>query len=144
MSKGAGPTARTLDADAWTAQPTAIRIYPTTRFVGENGVLLLEARIEVFDQMGDSFKTSGAVRLEISAAGETPGVTTGQLLYRWDLVLNDLEAQQKFYDPVTRTYLFRLKIDNADVTQRRTRLGVTWQPPAGPRLTDEQAIRLDW
>jgi hypothetical protein len=84
------------------------------------------------------------VRLEISAAGETPGVTTGQLLYRWDLVLNDLEAQQKFYDPVTRTYLFRLKIDNADVTQRRTRLGVTWQPPAGPRLTDEQAIRLDW
>ena len=131
-------------ADAWRPQPVALRIYPSTRFVRERDTPLLEARIELFDEMGDSIKSSGQVRFELFAAGYAPGIDVGRLLYSWDIALADLTDHQRYYDPITRGYLFRLRLDSAQITRREVLLRLTFQPLEGARLIDEQPVRINW
>ncbi|MEM7627291.1 MAG: hypothetical protein AAF333_16970 [Planctomycetota bacterium] len=131
-------------AEAWRPQPVALRIYPSTRFVRERDTPLLEARIELFDEMGDSIKSSGQVRFELFAAGYAPGIDVGRLLYSWDIALSSLEDHQRYYDPITRGYLLRLRLDSAQITRREVLLRVTFQPLEGGRLIDEQPVRINW
>lgn len=101
------------DADgepAWHPQAVAVRVYPTTRFALSEGQVVLEARIELVDAMGDPVKASGlfAVALEGSdPVGLTPQDRT---LYRWQISVRTLDDQKRHYDPVTQTYLFNLKL----------------------------------
>lgn len=140
-SKGQGPVAvsETM-ADVWEPAVRSIRIYPSTRFVTEAGQPLLEARVELFDEMGDSIKSSGSLRFELFAAGHAPGIEVGRLLYSWDVSLLSLEDQQRYYDPITRGYLFRLRLDSAEVTRREVLLRATVQPPTGERMVDEKQV----
>lgn len=131
-------------AESWQPEPVALRIYPSTRFVREGGTTLLEARIELFDAMGDSIKSSGAVRFELFAAGFAPGIDVGRLLYSWDIGLASLEDHQRYYDPITRGYLLRLRLDSAQITRREVLLRVTFQPAEGMRLIDEKPVRINW
>ncbi|MEO1235551.1 MAG: hypothetical protein AAFX76_02055 [Planctomycetota bacterium] len=105
---------------------------------------LLEARVELFDEMGDSVKASGRVRFELFAAGFSPGIDVGRLLYSWDITLTSLEDQRRYYDPITRSYLLRLRLDSSAVSRRQVLLRVTFQPDGDTRLVDEQPIRLEW
>lgn len=129
---------------AWQPEPVALRIYPSTRFVRERDTPLLEARIELFDEMGDSIKSSGQARFELFAAGFSPGIDVGRLLYSWDIALAKLEDHQRYYDPITRGYLLRLRLDSAQITRREVLLRVTFQPLEGGRLIDEQPVRINW
>jgi len=128
----------------WTPRPIAIRIYPSTRYVQEQGQAILEARIELFDAMGDSIKGSGQVRCELYALGEGDRATVGARLYNWEISLNTLDEHQRFYDPIIRGYVFRLKIDDIELTQRPTLLRVFFQPPGSDRLSTEGKINTDW
>ena len=142
---GGGPIGGEVSLDgAWEAAPVAMRIYPSTRFVREKGVPMLEARIELFDEMGDSIKSSGHVRFELFAAGDAPGIDTGQMLYSWDIPLVDLEDQRQYYDPITRGYLLRLETRSTAVAEQQVLLRAMFQPPEGERLTDEQPVRARW
>ena len=147
QSKGARPPAELPMAsgeDLWSPQPVALRIYPSTRFVIEREVPLLEARIELFDQMGDSIKSSGRGRFELFAADTAPGVAVGRLLYSWDMQFVTQDDQQQYYDPITRGYLLRLRLDSDQITRRPVLLRVTFQPPEGERLVAEAPVRINW
>ncbi|MEM6457919.1 MAG: hypothetical protein AAF710_00845 [Planctomycetota bacterium] len=141
---GADTAASERDGDGWQPTPVALRIYPSTRFVNEAGTPLLEARVELFDEMGDSTKASGLLRFELFAAGQVPGIEVGRLLYSWDIALATLEDQRRYYDPITRGYLLRLRLESAEATRRQVRLRVTFQPATGQRMSDEQPVRLAW
>jgi hypothetical protein len=146
QAKGAGPVEHDADAawaEAWVPRPVALRIYPSTRFVNEGDTTLLEARIELFDQMGDSIKSSGQLRFELHGGG-TAGLDTGRLLYSWEVALADLEDQRQYYDPIVRGYLMRLRLDSDQISRSRVELRVTFQPVLGERLTDAQPVRISW
>jgi len=138
-----GPTSSDIET-GWQPEAVAMRIYPSTRFVREQNTPMLEARIEMFDQMGDSIKASGRLRFELFAASNAPGIEAGRLLYSWDIGLLGLEEQQRYYDPITRAYLLRLRLDEVSITRRQVLLRVTFQSGNDARLTDEQPVRIAW
>ncbi len=105
---------------------------------------ILEARIELFDQMGDSIKRSGQVRCELFAAVGRDGRDAGPLLYKWDITLHTLEDQQRYFDPITRGYVFRLRIDNPELIRRPTLLSVVFQPESGDRLSTRGRVQTQW
>lgn len=130
-----------LDVAVWQPGPVALRIFPSTRYVQEQGQPLLEARIELLDAMGDSIKAAGQMQLELFAS-DPAGLTLGRRLYLWNAAVLTLEDQREHYDPITRTYLFRLELDDLAVTQRPTVLRATFVPAAGgKRLQTQAAMR---
>ena len=133
-------------AGAWAPRPVTLRIYPATRFVRGSGGPQLDARVELFDAMGDPVKGSGRVRLELrepgpaaaarGRAGDEPG-----LLYRWDVELATLSDHETYYDPVTATYAFPLRLEDFRPAAGGAVLRVTWGLASGDRLQDEQPVR---
>lgn len=96
---------------------------------------MLEARIEMIDDMGDSVKTSGLWRVELLAGGETRSSRDPRkLLYSWQIQASTLAQQQRHYDPVTRAYLFRLQMDQPTDPQQAVTVSVTFTPPIGTTL----------
>lgn len=139
------PSGGDRSSDGWRPEAVALRIYPATRFVRERDTSMLEARVELFDAMGDSVKDSGRLRFELFDRGTGPGVEAGPLLYSWDIDVLTLEAQQQYYDPITRAYLLRLRLDSAEVTRQEVLLRVTLQRGGQQeRLVDEQPVRVTW
>ncbi len=98
-----------------------MRIHPLTRVVPDDtsSRLVIEARIELRDQHNHTTKGYGEVRFDLfdsaSGAGDRARIK------EWNEDLRDLNRNRLYYDEVTRTYLFRLGIDSADL-------------PAEPRL----------
>lgn len=126
-------------ARGWDPKPVGMRVYPSTRYVLEDNVPLLEACIELLDAMRDPIKSSGTVRCELFASSGT-GRALGERLYSWDVKLQTLADQRAYYDPITRGYLFRLKLDNFDIASQDTALRVTFTPTDGPRLQAEAEL----
>ncbi|MEM7578058.1 MAG: hypothetical protein AAF328_11370 [Planctomycetota bacterium] len=125
---------------AWQPMPTGLRIYPSIRFVVEDGHPLLECRIELLDAMGDPVKASGHVKCELFAStGQNDGVL-GERLYGWDIRMARLEDQRDFYDPTVRGYLFRLKLASINPANRATTLRITFTPAHGAVMSDEAEI----
>jgi len=125
----------------WFAQPTSVRVYPTTRFVRQGEASVLEARIELFDEMGDSVKGSGDFRLELRYIADKSGNSP---LYTWQVDLRTLEDQRQYFDPITHTYLFRLKIDDITIAKRNTQLNVIYTTPTGVRYAEKAAVKTSW
>jgi hypothetical protein len=144
--KGGGEPrmAAVIGEETWSPQPVAVRIYPSTRFVRQGGEAVLEARIELFDDMGDSVKGAGELRFDLYSAEEAGTATAGERLYTWQVGLLNRDAQQAHYDPITRGYLFRLHLDDISVVRRTTLLHVTFSPAAGQRLEAQANIETDW
>lgn len=130
--------------DVWRPVPVAMRIYPATRFVRDQGKVLLEARIELFDEMGDSVKAPGVVYFDLFDSQGPTGQESNQRLYTWEVQIGTLEQQTEHYDPITRGYLFRLEVDTARVARRRTLLRAVFSPVDGERVTAESYVRTDW
>lgn len=129
--------------DVWDIQPARMRIYPSSRFVREDGKPLLEARIEFFDAAGDSTKAVGELRFELFTAGPAAQTSSGQRLYAWAVPLLTLEQNELFYDSVTRTYLFRLRLDSLSIVREQTRLKVTLTPARGARISTEGLLTTE-
>jgi hypothetical protein len=135
------PTAADEPAPWW-PRPVRINVYPATQFVQRDGEPMLKASIELLDQLGDSIKAPGHLRLELLARGRYGRV--GKQLYRWDVSLRTLEHQQQYFDLVTRTYVLRLSLDSSKPTDKPTLLRVTFTQPEGPRLQTERALPIEW
>ncbi len=125
-------------AGAWVPQATTMRVYPATRFTHHNDEPVLEARVELFDDMGDSVKGSGSYRFELRDANGTGDER--QRLYTWDVDVLTLKDHQEHYDPITRSYVFPLRLDDAAVAQRQTVLRVVFTRAEGKRLETEDAV----
>jgi hypothetical protein len=109
------PTPRMTPSDArWPFWPVKMRIHPLTRVVADDDSsrLVIEARIELRDQHNHTTKGYGQVRFDLfdGAAGSAE-----QTIEEWNEDLRDLNSNRLYYDDVTRTYLFRLGIDPADL-----------------------------
>ncbi len=128
--------------DAWQPAPAAISIFPSTRFVIENHQPLLEARLELRDQMGDPIKASGALRFELLAAPDNPA--SARRVYTWRVGLFTADQHREHYDPIIAGYRFQLRLDDKRLLDRRTLLRVTFDPLDADRLTTQSIIKIDW
>ncbi len=126
--------------NGWQATPAKIRVYPSTRFVRDGDAIVLEARVELLDEMGDSSKGVGRFNFELFPPPRARLDPVGTRLYAWTVELLTLEDQRGAYDPIARAYLFRLKVDGSGVAGKDTVLHVTFVPAAGPRLEAQATI----
>lgn len=93
----------------WPYWPRELRIHPLTRLVvdAEQKPLYIEARIEFLDPEGHTSKACGELRLEIHDAGVRQSVEP----LVWERMdLGDLEFNHRYFDEITRTYVFRLEL----------------------------------
>ena len=128
------------DGAVWVIQPVAIRVYPSPRFVTEGEKLLLDLRIEFTDAAGDPTKGVGHFALELYAAGRSDEPAVGRTLYRWDVPLLTLDQNRQYYDAITRTYHFRLHIDEPEATRDPLLLHVAFTPHDAERLETEAML----
>ncbi len=128
----------------WMPVPTSVRVYPSTRFIKESGRTILEARFELYDEMGDPVKFAGKFQIELFSVDEALGNAPRRLLYTWNAGLLSLDQQREHYDPITRGYLFRLGVDDLRIAKQTTLLKVAFTPVDRPRLEAEAEVRSDW
>lgn len=121
-------------SDHWQIKPVKLRVYPSTRFVSYENQLALEARVEFLDEMRDAIKAVGRLRFEVYAANRDGEILDQKKLFSWDVPMLTIEANQEFYDAVTRAYLFRLAVEKLPKDLERTVLRVTYMPVVGERL----------
>lgn len=127
----------------WLPSPASLRIYPSTRFIREDGQTLLDTRIEFTDEMGDTIKAAGDLRLMLFAS-DAAGTTLGRQLFNWQVQLQTLEDQQQYYDAITRTYFCRLRLDEPAIARKPTVLRVSFTPATGKERIEAQArVRSD-
>ena len=125
--------------EIWQPRPVSLRVYPASRFVTDPAVagVLLEARIELLDDMGDAIKGVGEFHLELLGEPGRGRTTMDRRLCTWEVPLLTPEQQRARYDRVTRTYRFRLKLDQPVPPTTDTRLKVWFTPTGGHRLDAE-------
>ena len=127
---------------AWSTAPVALRIYPATRFMPEESRTVLEARLELLDALEDSAKGVGTVRFELRRSGTARRSPITDRLYAWDVSIRTLEEQKRYYDPVTRTYLFRLSMDDLTQVPSKVLLHVQFTPDTGNRIEAEATLSV--
>lgn len=119
--------------------PVALRLHPLTRILPDQ----LEARIELMDQMDDVTKGVGLIKLELYRYELASLNHRGQLIGRWQTDLATLETNEKYWDAITRTYVFRYPLD-AQQTRDAGRfvLVATMQFPNNSELTNQITLSL--
>ena len=127
----------------WRLQPVSMRVYPSTKFIKDGDGSVLEARIELLDSMGDSVKGVGRFRIELLSRGQAGEIGIGKRLYSWDAPVMTLDEQVRYYDPITRTYYFRLELNEDRSATRDTSLHVMFVTVDGKRLITEAALPVD-
>lgn len=135
----ANDAARQNALSSWQPTPVSIRVYPSSKFARVENQLIIEARVELIDEMGDPTKSSGVMLFQLKTTGLVSGSETPKQLYKWDIKLMTLQDQKEAYDPITQAYLFRLKLDQKNAPAVPTTLSVTLVRPQGQRL-DAEAI----
>jgi len=135
-----GREEESIPKNVWVVAPVKLRIYPSTRIIHEDDQLILEARIEPLDEMDDSIKAVGWVRVELFRQDQAGNPAIGHRLYNWEISLLSLAEQQQYYDPITRSYSFRLRLDEQDLPRQGLILQALFMPIEGDRL--EARVRL--
>ncbi len=126
---------------AWQIGPVQMRLLPSTRFVQLDKQILLESRVEFQDELKDTIKAVGTFQFEVFAVNRQGQLIESQKVFSWKLDMLTREANQEFYDPVTRAYLFRLEVDQLPTLQR-VALRVTFAPAIGKRLETMSLITV--
>jgi hypothetical protein len=122
----------------WPFVPVSMRIHPFTsiEYDAEHETVVLEARVELLDRLGDMTKGVGDFRFELYKASEraTSLPVQEEMLYVWNVSMLTLAENQQYYDPITRTYAFRLKMQQVPPPGTAVRLFGHFADPAGRRL----------
>ncbi len=134
------PTAN--DNQAWRIKAAQVRVYPSTRFVRIDEQLLLEARIEFLDELGDSIKASGTFVFEVFDAGRVVDAVDAKRLYSWRVEMLTKKANAEYYDPVTRAYLLRLSTEALPANQKQVVFRVTFDRPNDRSLTTSSVVKV--
>lgn len=127
-------------ANAWYPQPQKIRIYPSSRFILTENRPALEARVELLDDMGDSVKAPGTFHLELLEEAHHNRNTMQDKLYSWDVPLVTVEDQKSYFESVTRTYRFVLRLDREIKSDDELTLAITFTRSDGSLLQARAAI----
>jgi hypothetical protein len=86
-----------------------MRLHPLTRLAFDplTKEQIIECRVEFTDVGGITSKAVGQLTLQVYPDGVTP--SGAGALETWNQDLRDLTLNERQYDDVTRTYLFRLR-----------------------------------
>lgn len=119
--------------------PVALRLHPLTRILPDQ----LEARVELMDQMDDVTKGVGRINLELYRYELASLNHRGQLIGSWQADVSTLQANEKYWDAITRTYVFRHPLD-AQQTRDAGRfvLVATMQFPNNSELSSQMTLSL--
>jgi hypothetical protein len=131
-------------ASAWPFVPVAMRVHPFTsiEYDQQDKAVVLEARVELLDRLGDTTKGVGDFRFELYDAARTAGASAvdQNLLYSWEAPMTSLEDNRRYYDPITRTYYFKLRLDSPPPGGSPLRLVIQFTTPGGKRLSAEAEL----
>jgi hypothetical protein len=138
VEPGTWPVTNPAGEAHWPFWPAAMRVHPATRTVrdGKTGLLVVEARVEFRDEFNAVTKASGQIRLDLHKGRST----LGDPMSSWNLDLRDVTVNRERFDDVTRTYLFRLDIQDLTLPTRAT-LTVYFLSADGATLAAEQELR---
>lgn len=143
LKGGREPDAAFERATTWPFIPVVMRVHPFTaiEFPEGEGEATLEARVEMLDRLGDVTKAVGDFRFELyrMTRDEFDTPAEGELLYRWSAGMTTLDQNRQHWDSITRTYLFRLKMDSVPRISGRLLLVVHFTDP-GSRHMQAQAV----
>jgi len=96
----------------------SMRIHPLTRVMTkpstDGASRIIEARLEFSDPFGDTTKAFGELQFALYARPAS-GVGAGSespLLIKWEPEFSRIRVNATHFDSVTRTYLFRLEIED--------------------------------
>jgi hypothetical protein len=124
----------------WPFWPVTLRIHALTRITLDRTekTPVLESRVEFLDTESATTKAVGQVLLELTDEGRTgESDLTSEI---WTIDLRDLRANATHFDDVTRTYLFKLRLDPAR-RRHRPHLRVEFHSSNGIVLSDRRAVR---
>ena len=124
----------------WPFRPIGMRVHPFTSFVTSKGATSLDARLELVDDMGDVTKGLGKFRFELYSGGGAEVRGQDQRLYVWEASAATLDETREHYDPITRTYYFKLQLDHPPPRRQKLRLDVQFDGSWGKRLTASAEI----
>ena len=134
----------TSEAQAlWQPKPQDVRIYPSSRFILTEQRPALEARVELKDEMGDSLKSAGSFHLELLKETGARRQAMQEKLYSWDVPLNTIADQQSYFDSVTRTYRFVLRLDRQISPDDQLILAITFKRLDGALLKTQAVLGPD-
>jgi hypothetical protein len=105
------PPGRKVGPDApWPYWPQRLRVHPLSQFTADRSIggTIIECRLEFTDRDGDTSKAVGIVDIELHDGDLARG---SEPVAKWAADLWLPEVNRERYDPVTRTYLFTLQID---------------------------------
>lgn len=139
------------DATLGPFAPARLRLHPLSHLDRDEAGLpkRLVCHAEFQDRWFDSVKACGVVEVQLYRGSAAPGMD--EQVAKWTVDLTDLEANARWFDPVTRTY--RVQLDLPAWTERATtgsmRLRAEYVPQAkdgetasaGARLRDDLVIR---
>lgn len=140
------PTFEDANADrtVWSLEPVQMRVFPGTRFISvpeESEHPILEVAVEFFDDMGDSVKAIGNLRIELHYGNSPRNASTGSRLYNWDIPMLGRTAQEVHYDSVIRGYQFRLALENDEPLDQPTFVRAFFECNTNTRLQATNSIR---
>ena len=124
----------------WPYWPRRMRIHPLTQFATDRdtGQLVIEVRVEFFDERGHTCKGVGQVLMDLHAAGRG---RHSEPLETWALDLLDATVNYDHYDELTRTYVFRLNFDPR-ILPERPELWAYFHSADGRRFQAQDVFQL--
>ena len=125
----------------WWPEAVRIRVYPSTRFVNRNGLVILQARVELFDEMGDSIKSPGRFFFELFETGKEGAAQKN--LYSWKIPVLTLKQQRMYYEPIVRGYHFALQLHEERPPKQNVVLRVLVTMPQGERLETSSLLTVN-
>lgn len=133
----------TAPVNVWEPIPQRVRIYPSSRFIFTEKRPALEARVELQDDMGDSVKAPGTFHLELLKESVGRRDVMKDKLYSWDVPLVSIADQQAYFESVTRTYRFVLRLDRQIKPDDQLVLAITFHRSDGNLLQTKAALGSD-
>ena len=126
----------------WPFWPQALRIHPLTRLAvdAKSGRSIIEVRLEFLDPEGHTTKGVGQVRIDLAAGGS--GADSSPPIATWNWDLRDRSVNRRFYDDVTRTYLFRLNVESLELGPQ-PELRAYFLSATGARLQAAHTLRVE-
>ena len=110
--------------------PHTIRIHPFTGLRNlEKGVRGLEVRMEALDAYQDTTKAFGTFRFELYAFKAFSPNPKGVMIESWEVDLMNPRENIVRWDPITRSYVFRLGLNESVAAGRRLVLTAAFESP---------------
>lgn len=111
--------------------PHTIRIHPFTglREIGDHDQRGLEVRIEALDAYQDTSKAFGKLRFELYAFRSMSSDPKGNRIEAWEEDITSAKNNLVHWDPITRSYVFKLRLNESIQAGKELVLTATFESP---------------